>query len=58
MKDEDAYYIASSAKRIDKTHTVAWVVFLSIQDLLPYSMSFEKELISSLMSNSDINDKK
>ena len=58
MKDENVYYMAASPKRINKTHSVTLVVFLSIQDLFPYSMSFGKELISSLMTNSNINDKK
>ena len=69
MKHEDACYIAGSAKYINKTNSVVLpfsskicltfyneLYFLYTQDLFPYSMSFKKELISSLMSNSDIHD--
>ena len=69
MKYEDACYIAGSAKHINKTNSVVLpfsskicltfyneLYFLYTQDFFPYSMSFKKELISSLMSNSDIHD--
>ena len=69
MKYEDACYIAASAKHINKTNSVVLpfsskicltfyneLYFLYTQDLFPYLMSFKKELISSLMSNSDVHD--
>ena len=69
MKYEDACYIAGSAKHINKTSSVVLpfsskicltfyneFYFLYTQDLFLYSMSFKKELISSLMSSSDIHD--
>ena len=68
MKYEDACYIAASAKHINKTNSVVLPfsskicltfyneLYLYTQDSFPYSMSFKKELISSLMSNSDIHD--
>ena len=68
MKYEDASYIAASAKHINKTNSVVLPIsskicltfyndlYLYTQDSFPYSMSFKKELINSLMSNSDIHD--
>ena len=68
MKYEDACYIAASAKHINKTNSVVLLfssricltfyieLYLCTQDSFPYSMSFKKEVISSLMCNSDIHD--
>ena len=70
MKYEDSCYIAASAKHINKTHPAVVhfsskicltfyneLYFLYNQELFPHSMSFKKEMISSLMSNSDTHNK-
>ena len=70
MKYEDSCYIAASAKHINKTHPAVVhfsskicltfyneLYFLYNQELFPHTMSFKKEMISSLMSNSDTHNK-
>ena len=62
MKDENVYYIVASAKHASKTYSVTLAVLLFFRmSYIPCTpktckKNFGKELITSLMSNSNIND--